>query len=74
MLLSLPRVTFTKSRRLRKLRNNEEIPGQYWAERVLQFEAPLKFVRRGANQIEVTLQQSPPQKIVWLEVFIKPNR
>ncbi len=46
----------------------------YVAERVLQFEAPLKFVRRGANQIEVTLQQSPPQKIVWLEVFIKPNR
>lgn len=45
----------------------------YVAERVMQFDAPLKSLHRGANQLEVTFQQGSAQKIVWVEVYINPH-
>jgi len=43
------------------------------APRVLQFEAPLASVRRGYNQVELTIQQGGKQRAVWLEVYIEPQ-
>jgi len=43
------------------------------APRVLQFEAPLASVRRGYNQVELTIQQGGQQRAVWLEVYIEPQ-
>ncbi len=45
----------------------------YVAPRVVQFEAPLESILRGSNRIEVTLKQGPPQKIVWVEVYVDPR-
>ena len=44
------------------------------ADRMLQFEAPLAALRHGSNVIEISVTQSEPQKIVWLEVYVVPAR
>lgn len=43
------------------------------APRVMQFEAPLASVRRGYNQIEISIQQGGNQQAIWLEVYIEPQ-
>ena len=42
------------------------------APRVLRFDVPPQAVRRGANLVELSLQQGPEQKLVWLEVHVDP--
>lgn len=43
------------------------------AVRMLQFEAPLAAIRRGDNEITLTLDNGGAQSIVWLAVLISPK-
>ena len=43
------------------------------APRVVQFDVPLKAVRRGYNSIEITLESGRDQQVVWLEIFVAPT-
>ena len=42
------------------------------APRVVQFSVPLAAIRRGYNAIELTLEEGPEQRLVWLEVAVSP--
>ena len=43
------------------------------APRMLRYRAPLTAVRRGGNEVEVTLAGGPQQSVVWLEVRLYPT-
>jgi len=48
-------------------------PGQFCgAARVLQFSAPLNAMKRGYNEVAVTLEKGAAQRIVWMELYIVP--
>jgi len=40
--------------------------------RILQFDAPLAALRRGCNDVELSLLNGDSQRIVWLEVYFTP--
>jgi hypothetical protein len=42
------------------------------AQRMLQFRAPVEAMRRGRNQVELGLASGEEQKLIWLEIYIKP--
>lgn len=42
------------------------------APRVVQFEAPLDSVRRGYNQVEISLSGGKDQTLIWLEISVSP--
>ena len=48
-------------------------PGQFCgAARVLQFNVPLGAMKRGYNEVAVTLDKGEAQRIVWMELYIVP--
>ena len=48
-------------------------PGHFCgAKRALQFEAPLSAMKRGYNQVDVSLAKGEKQRIVWMEIYIVP--
>jgi len=42
------------------------------APRVVQFDAPLRAVRRGYNAVEIFLKDGKEQKVIWMEIYIVP--
>ncbi len=40
------------------------------APRMLQFEAPLKAVRRGYNSLDLFVETGGPQTVVWMEIYV----
>ncbi len=48
-------------------------PGQFCgAARVLQFDAPLTAMKKGYNDVAVTLNKGEEQRAVWMELYIIP--
>jgi len=43
------------------------------ADRMLQFKAPWDALRRGRNDIQVSLVRGRPQRIIWCELYIAPS-
>ena len=42
------------------------------APRVLQFAAQTSAARRGNNQVRLGVSAGPPQRVIWLEVYVQP--
>ena len=44
------------------------------APRLLRFDVAYASLRRAYNDIEITLRNGSPQKIIWLELIIAPQK
>jgi hypothetical protein len=56
------------------LEEDHSDPGQFCgAARVLQFNAPIGAMKRGYNEVAVTLNEGEAQRIVWMELHIVPE-